>query len=77
MSLESDLAGVFARNGWTWSVKGKGSIVPSEDEIERALDEAARMLYNEQVGAQLEVGRLIIKKKAKGHDVYIYVGPFD
>jgi hypothetical protein len=35
------------------------------------------MLYNEPVGTQLEVGRLIIKKLHHGHDVYIYVGPYE
>lgn len=77
MSLESDLAKVFTENGWTWKIKGKGATVPDEQDIERALDEAARLLYNESVGTQLEVGRLIIKKKHRGHDVYVYAGPFD
>lgn len=77
MTLEDELAAWFAKNGWTWHLKGDREVVPSPWEIEAALDEAARMLYNEEVGTQLEVGRLIIKKLHKGHDVYIYVGQYD
>lgn len=77
MSLESDLSKIYKDNNWAWSIKGKGSVVPTEEDIEAALDEAARLLYNESVGAQLEIGRLIIKKKHRGHDVYIYAGPYE
>jgi len=77
MSLESDIAEVFEKHGWTWSVAGKGSIVPAEEDVLATLDEAARILYNEPVGSSIEVGRLIIQKKHRGHDVYVYVGPFE
>jgi hypothetical protein len=77
LSLESDLAKTFYDNGWTWKLKGERHVVPDEYDIEAALDEAARMLYNEPVGTQLEVGRLIIKKQTRGHDVYVFVGPYE
>lgn len=77
MSLESDLADTFKRHGWVWKIKGHpDGIIPTEDDIEAALDEAARLLYNETVGTQLEIGRLIIKRKHDGFDVYIYAGPY-
>ena len=77
MSLEADLADVFQKNEWTWSVKSKaGSIIPDEDDITAALDEAARVLYDVPVGAQLEIGHLIIVKKSLGHDVYVYAGDY-
>lgn len=72
-----ELAETFRRNGWTWNLKGGRTVIPDEDDIEQALDEAARLLYNESVGTQLEVGRMIIKKKHDGHDVYLYVGPYE
>ena len=77
MTLEDELAKTFSEKGWTWHLKGDRVVVPSADDIEAALDEAARLLYNEEVGAQLEVGRLIIKKLHRGHDVYVYVGQYD
>jgi hypothetical protein len=77
MSLESELADIFEKNDWHWRIKGHPEgVVPGEEDIEQALDEAARLLYNEDVGAQLEVGRLIIKKKHHGFDVYCFVGPY-
>lgn len=77
MRLEDQLAEVFERHGWTWNLKDTGPIVPTADDIELALDEAARLLYNETEGTQLEVGRLIIKKLSRGHDVYVYAGPYE
>lgn len=77
MKIEDELAATFSYHGWTWSIKDKGSVVPSAVDIEAALDEAARLLYNEPVGTQLEVGRLIIKKQPRGHDVYVYAGPYE
>ena len=76
MSLEDDIAEIFEKHGWEWNLK-KGTTIPDSWDIEQALDEAARLLYNEPVGTQLEVGRLIIQKKHRGHDVYVYVGPYD
>lgn len=75
MSLESDIAQTFKDHGWTWNIKG-GPKVPSETDVEEALDEAARMLYNEKVGTNLFVGRLVIVKKEIGHDVYVFAGPY-
>ena len=77
LTLEEELSEWFVRNNWTWHLKQGTDIVPSAEDIELALDEAARMLYNEPVGTQLEVGRLIIKKKHRGFDVYVYAGPYD
>lgn len=77
MSLTDEIARMFRKNGWTWSIMGKGSVVPDEDDIDAALDEAARVLYNHPVGTSLEVGRLIIQKKDRGHDVYLFVGEYE
>lgn len=73
--LEQELSRLFRKNGWTWNLKG-GSVIPEENDIQDALDEAARVLYDEPVGTQLEVGRLIVKKSPTGQDVYIYVGEY-
>lgn len=75
--VTDELARVFRREGWTWNLKDKSSVVPDEDDIDAALDAAARMLYTEPVGTQLEVGRLIIVKKHHGHDVFVFVGEYE
>lgn len=77
MSLEANLAAWFKANGWTWHLLNNRTVVPDETDIEEALDAAAKRLYTSPVGTQLEVGRLIIQKTHKGHDVYIYYGSYE
>lgn len=75
MSLESDLARVFDKNKWTWNFTN-GKRIPDENDIEAALDEAARLLYDGKAGDSLFMGRLFIVKKEIGHDVYVFAGPY-
>ena len=76
MTLEEEIAKIFAEHDWSWSLKDQGRVIPDKDDILAALDEAARLLYDEPVGSQLEVGRLIIVKKHTGHDVYVFAGEY-
>lgn len=73
--LEKDLAEHFEKNEFTWKLKD-GIVLPSETDMLDALDKAAEVLYAEPVGAQLEVGRLIIAKTHQGFDVYAYFGSY-
>lgn len=73
--LEQIISNWFKKNQWTWAIGG-GMNVPTEQDIQDALDEAARLLYDEPVGTQLSVGRLIIEKTASGHDVYMLAGEY-
>ena len=77
MSLEKTIADWFEQNNFMWSVKDKGYIIPTETEVEAALDEAARILYAEPVDTQLAVGRLHIVRTEKGHDVFMYIGSYE
>ncbi len=74
--LELDLAEYFAERGWTFKLKDGNSIIPNESDFEVVLDSAVKTLYDEPVGAQLEVGRLIIIKQHLGYDVYVLAGNF-
>lgn len=76
-SPEITIAKWFKDNDFHWSLKDKGYIIPDEADVEAALDEAARVLYNEPVGSYLAVGRLIIEKLPDGHAVYMYVGNYE
>ena len=67
---------VFTQRDHRWHLKGGKEIVPSENDVEEALDEAARILYTRDIGDQLNVGGLIIEKRPIGHDVYVYVGNY-
>ena len=76
--LEIAIAEHFADRDWKWRVKGHPEgIVPTDSDIAAALDEAARMLYNEQVGTTLQVGRLVIVKEHSGYDVYVLAGTYN
>lgn len=66
---------IFTETGHRWRVGGSLRI-PDEDNIRLALDEAARLLYTEKVGATLTVGGLIVEKRDKGYDVYVRVGNY-
>jgi len=74
--LERLISDWFRQNGWTWNLKDGGTVIPSDNDVEKALDEAARILYNEKPGTKLQVGRLIIEKRHVGHDVYVYYGEY-
>ena len=66
---------IFTERGHRWRVGGTLRI-PSEEDIRKALDRAAGMLYSEPVGTTLTVGGLVIEKTHTGHDVYVHVGEY-
>lgn len=65
----------FERIGHTWTVGGK-TVQPTQDDVQKTLDEAVRMLYTRPIGQQLEVGGLIVEKRPHGHDVWVYLGNY-
>lgn len=67
---------LFKQLGHTWTLTNGNVVTPTDNDVERVLDEAARQLYNEEVGSRLNVGGLIIEKRENDHDVYIYVGSY-
>ncbi len=80
LKLEQFLYYHFRDRGWTWSLKGRGKVEPTETDFRKALDEAAKVLYAEDSdtgGNILQMGRLIIIKQATGLDVYVLAGTED
>lgn len=73
-----DLEDHFDHHGWTWSLKGRGHVKPTEEDFRVALDEAVRVLYAEgdAGGNMLQVGRLIIIRTGDTFDVYVLAGTF-
>jgi hypothetical protein len=75
--LVLELEDHFDRFGWTWSLKGRGTVHPDRYDIEAALDAAAASLYAEgdTGGNMLQTGRLIvIKNDDLSLDVYVLAG---
>jgi len=67
---------VFRRLGHTWTLTNGRVIEPEAEDVEKVLDHAAGLLYNEEVGTRLNVGSLIVEKREHDHDVYVYVGSY-
>lgn len=75
--LERELADHFQKNEFMWKMKDDKYIIPSEKDIEQALDKAAALLYDSPIGSQIEVGRLIVKKiSGERYDVYAHFGSY-
>lgn len=74
--LEERIASMLKAVGIKWNLAGGKRIQPTEEDVEKALDEAARVLYNGKPGDRLDVAGLIIEKRPNGHDVYVYVGTY-
>lgn len=72
--LAEEISGLFLLNGYTWVFSGEHKI-PTAEDIQQALDQAVKMLYDEEPETQLEVGRMIVKKRSNTlHDVFILAG---
>lgn len=75
--LEKLVAELFERLGHTWILSNNKIIVPTDSDIEKVFDEAAKQLHNGEIGDRLNVGRMIIEKqKENNHDVYLYIGTY-
>lgn len=66
---------IFGRIGHKWNIT-TGRRVPTDDDVTRVLDHAAKRLYDGKTGDRIVVGGLIIEKRDAGHDVYVYVGNY-
>lgn len=66
----------FREMGWTWSLKDRGNVAPTADDIRTAIDEAKRVLYTEgdTGGNMLQMGRLIIIRNNNSFDIYVLAG---
>jgi hypothetical protein len=75
--LADSLATTFLVNNWEWKFD-YGMVVPNEDDLERAIAKAKEVLDSEESeNAQLEVGRLIFKKREGVIDVFVYTGTLE
>ena len=66
---------VFTFTGRTWKIDGKDT-EPSDEDIRKALDKAAELLYRMSVGDSITVAGLHVVTSPSGHDVYVHVGEY-
>jgi hypothetical protein len=72
--LETELERLFVRYGYQWKIDG-ALRVPDVQDIRMTIDRAIELLYNESSPtAQIEIGRLVIKKSEGFHDIYCLIG---
>lgn len=75
--LVESLATTFLVNNWEWKFD-YGMAVPNEDDLERAIEHAKKVLDSEEASnAQLELGRLIFKKREGVIDVFVLAGTLE
>jgi hypothetical protein len=75
--LVDSLATTFLVNNWEWKFS-YGMAVPNEDDLEHAIAKAKEVLDSEESeNAQLEVGRLIFKKREGVIDVFVLAGTLE
>ena len=74
MTLAKDIAAIMDSYGYRWKIDGELKI-PTSGDIQDTLDRAVEVMYDKEPNDQLEVGRLIIKKRENEiYDVFILVG---
>ena len=73
--IEMLVVDIFDKIGHRWNTD-QGLIRVEDDDVTKVLDHAAKRLYDGAVGDRLSVGGLIIEKRDRGHDVYVYVGSY-
>lgn len=74
MSLAEDIASLMIDYGYHWKIDG-GLKIPTSGDIQDTLDRAVKVLYDKEPEDQLEVGRLIIKKRPGDiYDVFLMLG---
>ena len=77
MGVEEELESYFLVKDYRWRI-GNVLIHPTAEDIREAIDRAKTMLYDEPDETQLEVGRLIIKKRSQElYDVFVMIGEED
>jgi hypothetical protein len=72
------ILGIFRQTGRTWNIGGK-PVQPSEDDVRKVLDQAAKTLYSRDVGGFTMGGLHVERNDAnpKEFDVYVHVGTYN
>lgn len=67
------VADIFKADGFEWNFSD-GRRIPDAKEIEKTVVSAVNALREAEDNTQIEVGRLIIKRKGSYFDVYLHAG---
>lgn len=64
------IAAFFKESGYSWQFSD-GLRIPDADEINKTIQAAVEALAGAEENTQVEIGRLMIKKRAGVHDVFV------
>jgi hypothetical protein len=70
------VANFYSEQGYRWKFKDGSYRVPTEDEVDELVTMAMDALVDEPENAQIEVGRLIVKKRGSFYDVFVHFVEF-
>lgn len=74
--LLEDLLTTFVVKDYRWKI-GNERLVPELEDIKKVLDKAVELLRQEPDWTQIELARMIIKKKPGDiYDVYLHMGEY-
>lgn len=74
--LIEDLEAQFVAKDFKYRINEELT-VPTKDDLSKVLEDMKRLLEPEPDGAQISVGRLIMKKADGHHDVYLFIGEYN
>lgn len=67
------IASLFAELQHVWKI-GSDYSVPTAEDVQTVLDEAAKVLYDRPVGDRFEMGGIIIERRPGGFQAYVSLG---
>ena len=70
------VANFYSERGYRWKFKDGSYRVPTSDEVNGLVLMAMDALVDEPENAQIEVGRLIVKKRGSFYDVFVHFVEF-
>lgn len=75
-TLSTKLAEEFQKNDYKWAFS-TGLKIPTAEDIDKTLDVMREHLLESEEDTQIELGRLIMRKREGHYDVFMYMGETD
>lgn len=72
---QNEIADLYRKHGYSWKFSD-GQRIPNGEEIQKTIFAAIDALKDEDDNTQLEVGRLIVKKRGQFFDVFMMVAEY-
>ena len=74
MTIYDELAELFWNRAYLIKKDGE-RIVPDAKDIEQMVDGAVRMIYTDEEGTSVAIGKMLIRKNHRGrYDIFLWMG---